>query len=92
MSRKVDVDAAAREVMPPSCAPRTIWFMTDLSRAIWRKSSFSGSGNNCVEVATNLPGVVAVRDSKDRSGPVLTFTPSEWSAFIADVKKGEFDS
>ena len=66
--------------------------MTDLSRAIWRKSSFSGSGNNCVEVATNLPGVVAVRDSKDRSGPVLTFTPSEWSAFIADVKKGEFDS
>ncbi|WP_432925174.1 DUF397 domain-containing protein [Microbispora sp. CA-135349] len=65
--------------------------MTDLSMAIWRKSSFSGSGNNCVEVATNVPGLVAVRDSKDRSGPVLAFTPSEWSAFIAGVKNGEFD-
>ncbi|XVQ84166.1 DUF397 domain-containing protein [Microbispora siamensis] len=66
--------------------------MTDLSMAIWRKSSFSGSGNNCVEVATNLPGLVAVRDSKDRSGPVLAFAPSEWSAFIAGVKNGEFDN
>ncbi|WP_182873852.1 DUF397 domain-containing protein [Microbispora sp. H10670] len=65
--------------------------MNDLSMAIWRKSSFSGSGNNCVEVATNLPGLVAVRDSKDRSGPVLAFTPSEWRAFIAGVKNGEFD-
>ncbi|TQS18699.1 DUF397 domain-containing protein [Microbispora hainanensis] len=34
----------------------------------------------------------AVRDSKDRTGPVLAFTPSEWSSFIADVKSGEFDS
>ncbi|WP_055477918.1 DUF397 domain-containing protein [Sphaerimonospora mesophila] len=65
--------------------------MTDLSMANWRKSSHSGSGNNCVEVATNLPGLVAVRDSKDRSGPVLAFTPSEWSAFIAGVKSGEFN-
>ncbi|MFC0862559.1 DUF397 domain-containing protein [Sphaerimonospora cavernae] len=62
----------------------------DLSRAEFRKSSFSGSGNDCVEVARNLPGLVAVRDSKDRSGPVLAFTPSEWSAFIAGVKRGEF--
>ena len=65
--------------------------MTDLSKAIWHKSSLSGSGNNCVEVATNLPGLVAVRDSKDRSGPVLAFTPSEWGAFIAGAKSGEFD-
>ncbi|MEU7689905.1 DUF397 domain-containing protein [Microbispora hainanensis] len=64
----------------------------DLSGAEFRKSSYSGGGNNCVEVATNLPGVVAVRDSKDRTGPVLAFTPSEWSAFIAGVKKGEFGS
>ncbi|MGW0482615.1 DUF397 domain-containing protein [Nonomuraea sp. NPDC003214] len=65
---------------------------TDLSGAEWKKSSRSGNnGGNCVEVATNLPGVIAVRDSKDRSGPVLTFTPSEWSAFIGGVKDGEFD-
>ncbi|WP_327047781.1 DUF397 domain-containing protein [Microbispora sp. NBC_01189] len=63
----------------------------DLSGAEFHKSSFSGSGNDCVEVATNLRGLVAVRDSKDRSGPVLTFTPQEWSAFIAGVRSGEFD-
>ena len=38
----------------------------DLTRALWRKSSYSsGNGGNCVEIAVNLPGVVAVRDSKD---------------------------
>ena len=38
--------------------------------AIWRKSSYSGSnGGGCVEVADNLPGLVAVRDSKDPNGP-----------------------
>ncbi len=54
--------------------------------------SFSYSGGNgggCVEVARNLPGIVAVRDSKDRTGPVLTFTPAEWEAFTAGVKLGE---
>ena len=41
----------------------------DLSQAIWRKSSYSSStGQNCVEVATNLPGIVAVRDSKESWG------------------------
>jgi hypothetical protein len=64
----------------------------DLSQAVWMKSSRSGgNGGNCVEVATNLPGVVAVRDSKNRSGPVLSFTPAEWRAFLGGVKDGEFD-
>ena len=54
----------------------------DLSHARWRKSTRSGSSGNCVEVADNLPGVVAVRDSKDKTGPVLTFTPGEWKAFV----------
>jgi hypothetical protein len=64
----------------------------DLSRAVWRKSSRSGgNGGNCVEVARNLPGVVAVRDSKDPDGPVLTFTAAEWEAFTAGVRDGEFD-
>ncbi|MFD1543883.1 DUF397 domain-containing protein [Nonomuraea guangzhouensis] len=64
----------------------------DLSGAIWRKSSRSGSnGGQCVEVASNIPGIVAVRDSKDRGGPALTFTPGEWRAFLGGVKDGEFD-
>ena len=66
--------------------------MADLSDAGWRKSTRSGNGgNSCVEVAKNLPDVVGVRDSKDRSGPVLAFDPEVWSAFMAGVKDGEFD-
>ncbi len=58
----------------------------DVSRAVWRKSSWSGGNGNCVEVAANLPGVVAVRDSKDPDGPVLAFSPAVWRAFAAGVK------
>lgn len=55
----------------------------DLSAARWRTSSRSnGTGGNCVEVAGNLPGVVVVRDSKDRTGPVLAFAPAAWGAFL----------
>jgi len=64
----------------------------DLSTAVWRKSSRSGSnGGQCVEVAANLPGAVAVRDSKDPSGPNLLFTPGEWRAFVGGIKSGKFD-
>jgi hypothetical protein len=63
----------------------------DLSRAVWRISTHSGANGNCVEVADNLPGVVAVRDSKDRGGPALAFTPDAWNAFLAGVKDGAFD-
>lgn len=66
--------------------------MTDLTNAEWRKASFSSSnGGNCVEVAANLPGVVAVRDSKNPDGPALLFTPGEWQAFVAGVHAGEFE-
>ena len=59
----------------------------DLTRADWRKSSYSGTnGGNCVEVARNLPGVVAVRDSKDPGGPALAFTPADWEAFTARLR------
>ncbi|MFI5484879.1 DUF397 domain-containing protein [Micromonospora echinaurantiaca] len=55
----------------------------DLTGARWRKSTrSSGQGGNCVEVADNLPGVVAVRDSKDPAGPVLTFGTDAWRAFV----------
>ncbi|GGM33709.1 hypothetical protein GCM10011608_17750 [Micromonospora sonchi] len=60
----------------------------DLTGAIWRKSTrSSGNSGNCVEVADNLARVVAVRDSKDRQGPVLTFTPNTWRSFLAYAKQ-----
>jgi hypothetical protein len=58
----------------------------------WRKSSYSGNGGgNCVEVASNLPGIVAVRDSKNPHGPRLAFGEEAWSEFIEGIKQGEFD-
>ena len=61
--------------------------MYDLSEASWRKSSRSGgNGGQCVEVALNLSGVVAVRDSKDAAGPALVFESSAWAAFVADLR------
>ncbi|WP_329108771.1 DUF397 domain-containing protein [Micromonospora sp. NBC_01699] len=62
--------------------------MSDLTGANWRKSTRSGStGGNCVEVATNLPGVVGVRDTKDRDGGTLTFGPAAWRAFVGLAKQ-----
>ena len=59
----------------------------DLTHAEWRKASYSGdNGGACVEVARNLPGVVAVRDSKDPAGPALVFSQDEWAAFMAAIK------
>ena len=63
--------------------------MVDLSSAVWRKSTFSGT-NGCVEVAF-VQGRVAVRDSKQRGGPVLVFTDHEWEAFLRGARAGEFD-
>lgn len=66
--------------------------MADVTRAMWRKSSYSsGNGGNCVEIASNLPGAVAVRDSKNVNGPELKFTSQAWTAFVAGIKRGQFD-
>jgi hypothetical protein len=62
----------------------------DLSRAVWRKSARSNNGGACVEVATNLPGIVAVRDSKDPEGPALAFSSDDWRAFIRQLKHQQF--
>lgn len=60
--------------------------MTDLPELAWRKSSRSGAGD-CVEVADNRPGLVAVRDSKNPTGPVLTFSPTAWRHFVQYAKQ-----
>ena len=63
-----------------------------LDAAVWKKSSRSNGngGNNCVEVAF-LDTVVAVRDSKNPTGPALTFNSAEWAEFMNSAKHGEFD-
>ena len=65
---------------------------SDLTGAQWRKSTRSNGQGACVEVATNLADMVAVRDTKDKgTGPILVFTPDQWDAFISGTKDGEFD-
>ena len=61
-----------------------------IGQAVWRKSSYSGQTGDCVEVADNLPGVLAVRDSKDPAGPALMLAPVAWGALTRLVKAGEF--
>jgi hypothetical protein len=58
--------------------------------AIWSKSSYSGTQGNCVEVATNLSGVVAVRDSKNPDEATLIVSRAGWAAFVAGVRQGQF--
>ncbi|MET9030189.1 DUF397 domain-containing protein [Nocardia sp. NPDC004168] len=60
------------------------------SNANWFKSTHSGGGQECVEVAHLAGGMVGVRDSKNPTGPALVFTPGEWDAFTAGVVGGTF--
>jgi Domain of unknown function (DUF397) len=62
----------------------------DLSRAQWRKSSYSGNTGNCVEVA-NLGDDVAIRDSKDPHGPMLVVQREAWRAFMRDCHRSTRD-
>jgi Domain of unknown function (DUF397) len=63
----------------------------ELARASWRKSIRSGNSANCVETCRLTDGLVGLRDSKDRSGTVLIFTPAEWKAFMYGVRDGELE-
>ncbi len=73
---------------PPTTPP--------VPESAWFKSSYSGqNGGNCVEVAVE-PSTVRVRDSKDKQGPSLSFTPQAWAAFAAftasrDLSTGAMD-
>lgn len=66
-------------------------YRLDLGTAVWCKSTRSGlNSDNCVEVAF-VGDAIAVRDSKNPTGPALIFTPAEWDAFVGGAKDGEFD-
>jgi len=58
----------------------------DLSRAEWRKSSYSSQSGNCVEVARNLPGLVAVRDSRQPDEAKLVVSQQTWRVFLRGVR------
>ncbi|WP_217546525.1 DUF397 domain-containing protein [Streptomyces sp. GbtcB6] len=59
----------------------------DLSAAAWIKSSYSGGGDNCLEVTHAFPTLTPVRDSKNPLGPKLVFRSAAWAAFVESVKK-----
>lgn len=63
---------------------------SELSPDAWRKSKASGTGN-CVEVSF-AAGTVLMRHSRDPQGPMLSFSHSEWEAFLTGVRDGEFDT
>ncbi|AZP16173.1 DUF397 domain-containing protein [Streptomyces aquilus] len=70
-----------------SALPRNVPTSTDLLDVRWLRSSYSTGANNCVETARPASGpragLVAVRDSKDPSGPALLFSPGSWAEFTA---------
>ena len=65
--------------------------MIDLSRAMWRKATLSSQNGGCVEIAANLPDVVAVRDSKRPEGGAHVVGRAAFAAFLADAKVGRYD-
>ena len=65
--------------------------MTDLSQAAWKKSRASSMNGGCVEVAANVPGIVAVRDSTRPAGGAHVVGPAAFAAFLADARGGRYD-
>jgi Domain of unknown function (DUF397) len=65
--------------------------MTDLSQAVWRKARRSHQNGGCVEVAANLPGVIAVRDSKRPENGAHVVGRAVFAVFMEDVRRGRYD-
>jgi Domain of unknown function (DUF397) len=65
--------------------------MIDLSQAVWRKARRSSHNGGCVEIAANLPGMTAVRDSKRPEGGAHVVDRAAFAAFLADIKNGRYD-
>ncbi|TDD70157.1 DUF397 domain-containing protein [Actinomadura rubrisoli] len=59
----------------------------ELTGAVWRTSSHSGSGDQCVEVAPLSSDLHAVRDSKDPGGPTLILTPDAWRTLLSSIRE-----
>jgi hypothetical protein len=65
--------------------------MTDLSAAVWRKASLSVHNGGCVEIAANIPGVTAVRDSRRPADGAHVVDRAAFASFLADAKGGRYD-
>ena len=65
--------------------------MTDLSQAVWRKARRSAHNGGCVEIAANLPEVIAIRDSKRPEGGAHVIGRGAFAEFLADLKGGRYD-
>ncbi|MFJ9445977.1 DUF397 domain-containing protein [Kitasatospora sp. NPDC101235] len=65
----------------------TTW--PEISARGWYKSSYNERANDCVETGLTVNSGMAVRDSKDTSGPALVVSPDAWTAFVTAIKAGE---
>ena len=63
----------------------------DLSQAIWRKANASALNGGCVEIAANLPGIAAIRDSKRPDGGAHVVGRAAFAQFLRDVQRGRYD-
>jgi Domain of unknown function (DUF397) len=58
----------------------------------WRKSTWSIANGQCIEAAALADGRLAVRDSMDKSGPIVNFTEGGWHSFLKGIKDGDLDA
>src|ERR1700722_10757652 len=83
----------AKKASDPRMTGTQTGSLEDVARSpiSWRISSFCAGTGECVAIAQLPAGRVAMRDTKNPSGPALTFSNAEWAAFVAQARAGEFD-